>query len=325
MFIGVDHGTNAMRFAGIGKDGVNTFELPRSEVANMSGQEILDSVTSGLGVHISDIELAAVTYSMGDGIVAIEDLKDVSSRGVISIEGVGKKTGAGTRVFDAIRESVIPAVLIPGIHSKSNTDSRMNVFSHSTSPEKIGIAYNAYSTGVDDFVVSDISSNTVTVGVCGGKLIGAIDACIFAPGTQHGPLDLEAIRDVDAGKCSANDAFMNAGVLNRSPYSGVEDLLNALNGNEDEAVLAMDRISLFAAMEIAAMQVLMEDYGSRGEIFLAGSMGEEDYVVDRIGKHIGVNPDVLGKWSASIGCAEIARDIAGGADSILGLDVHFSF
>ncbi|NYT19791.1 MAG: methanogenesis marker 12 protein, partial [Methanosarcinales archaeon] len=274
---------------------------------------------------ISDIELAAVTYSMGDGIVAIEDLKDVESRGVVSIEGVGKKTGAGTRVFDAIKESVIPAVLIPGIHSKSNTDPRMNVFSHSTSPEKIGIAYNAHCTGVDDLVVSDISSNTVTVGVCGGELVGAIDACIFAPGTQHGPLDLEAIRDVDAGKCSANDAFMNAGVLSCSPYSSVGELLVALEGEEDEAVLAMDRISIFAAMEIAAMQVLMEDHGARGKVFLAGSMGEEDFVVDRVGKHLGVKPAVLGKWSASIGCAEIARDIAGGADHILGLDVNFSF
>ncbi|SES91942.1 putative methanogenesis marker protein 12 [Methanococcoides vulcani] len=325
MFIGVDHGTNAMRFAGVCEGDVKTFELPRSEVAHMSGPEILESVTSNLEVDISDIELAAVTYSMGDGIVAIEDLKMVSSRGVVSIEGVGKKTGAGTRVFDAIKESVIPAVLIPGIHSKSNTDSRMNVFSHSTSPEKIGIAYNAHCKGVDDLVVSDISSNTVTVGVCGGKLVGAIDACIFAPGTQHGPLDLEAIRDVDAGKCSANDAFMNAGVLSRSPYSSVEELLRALKDKEDEAVLAMDRISLFAAMEIAAMQVLMEDHGARGKVFLAGSMGEDEFVVDRIGRHLGVKPDVLGKWSASIGCAEIARDIAGGADRILGLDVHFSF
>lgn len=118
---------------------------------------------------------------------------------------------------------------------------------------------------------------------------------------------------------------MNAGVLSRSPYSGVEELLRALGNREDEAVLAMDRISLFAAMEIAAMQVLMEDYGSRGKVFLAGSMGEEEFVVDRIGRHLGVKPDVLGKWSASIGCAEIARDIAGGADRILGLDVHFSF
>lgn len=323
MFIGVDHGTNAMRFAGIGEGYIRTFEMPRTEVSGMSEAQIIDSITSHLDIGISDIELAAVTYSMGDGIVSIEDMGNVDSRGVLSIEGVGKKTGAGTLVFDAIRNSPISAVLIPGIHAKSNTDPRLNVFSHSTSPEKIGIAYNAKCKGIDDFVVSDISSNTVTVGVCGGKLIGAIDACIFAPGTRHGPLDLEAIRDVDAGKCSANEAFINAGVLKHTPYSDNDELLEAAVNGESDAILALDQIAIFASMEIAAMQVLMKDHGSYGKVFLAGSVGEVDYVAERIGSHLDLKPELLGKWSAAIGCAEIARDIAGGAKTILGLDVNF--
>jgi len=324
MFIGVDHGTNAMRFAGICEGNVRTFEMPRTEVSGMSEAQIIDSITSHLDIGIFDIELAAVTYSMGDGIVSIEDMDNVDSRGVLSIEGVGKKTGAGTLVFDAIMNSPIPAVLIPGIHAKSNTDPRLNVFSHSTSPEKIGIAYNAKCKGIDDLVVSDISSNTVTVGVCDGKLIGAIDACIFAPGTRHGPLDLEAIRDVDAGKCSANEAFINAGVLKHTPYSGNDELLEAAANGESAAILALDQIALFASMEIAAMQVLMKDHGSHGKVFLAGSVGEVDYVAERIGSHLDLKPELLGKWSAAIGCAEIARDIAGGARTILGLDVNFN-
>jgi putative methanogenesis marker protein 12 len=324
MFIGVDHGTNAMRFAGICEDRIRTFEMPRTEVSGMSEAQIIDSITSHLDIGISDIELVAVTYSMGDGIVSIEDVDNVDSRGVLSIEGVGKKTGAGTLVFDAIKNSPVPAVLIPGIHAKSNTDPRLNVFSHSTSPEKIGIAYNARCKGIDDLVVSDISSNTVTVGVCGGKLIGAIDACIFAPGTRHGPLDLEAIRDVDAGKCSANEAFINAGVLKHTPYSGNDELLEAAENGESDAILALDQIALFASMEIAAMQVLMKDHGSCGKVFLAGSVGEVDYIAERIGSHLDLKPELLGKWSAAIGCAEIARDIAGGARTILGLDVNFN-
>ncbi|NPE29841.1 methanogenesis marker 12 protein [Methanococcoides sp. SA1] len=324
MFIGVDHGTNAMRFAGIGDGDIRTFEMPRTEVSGMSEAQIIDSITSHFDVGITDIELAAVTYSMGDGIVNIEDMDNVDSRGVLSIEGVGKKTGAGTLVFDAIKNSPISAVLIPGIHAKSNTDPRLNVFSHSTSPEKIGIAYNAKCKGMDDLVVSDISSNTVTVGVCGGKLIGAIDACIFAPGTRHGPLDLEAIRDVDAGKCSANEAFINAGVLKHTPYSDNDELLEAACNGESDAIFALDQIALFASMEIAAMQVLMNDHGSLGNVFLAGSIGEVDHVAERIGKHLDLKPELLGKWSAAIGCAEIARDIAGGARTILGLDVNLN-
>jgi len=76
-------------------------------------------------------------------------------------------------------------------------------------------------------------------------------------------------------------------------------------------------------MEIAAMQVLMKDHGSYGKVFLAGSVGEVDYVAERIGSHLDLKPELLGKWSAAIGCAEIARDIAGGVRTILGLDVNF--
>ncbi|MHC1576736.1 MAG: methanogenesis marker 12 protein, partial [Methanosarcinaceae archaeon] len=293
--------------------------------ASMSEDEIITLMTDHFGIDPIEIGLIAVTYSMGDGIIAIEDMRHISSRGVRSIEGVGKKTGAGTRVFDAVKNSDIPAVLIPGIHSGSNTDPRLNIFSHSTSPEKIGIAYNARCTGVEDFVVSDISSNTVTLGVTGGKVIGAIDACIFAPGTVHGPLDLQAIRDVDAGRYSANEAFMHAGVLKHTPYVDTAQLLDAASREEPPAMAALDTIALFASMEIASMQVLMKDHGTIGKVFLAGSAGEVPAVVERINRYLDVHSNVLGKWSAAIGCAQIARDIAGGAETILGLDVNFRF
>ncbi len=42
--------------------------------------------------------------------------------------------------------------------------------------------------------------------------MGAIDACIFAPGTTHGAIDVDAIRRIDSGEITANKAFMQAGV-----------------------------------------------------------------------------------------------------------------
>ncbi|MGP8320020.1 MAG: methanogenesis marker 12 protein [Methanosarcinaceae archaeon] len=323
MFVGIDHGTTAMRFVGIAGNSIMKFELLRSDTAVMSGPQIINSITEHLEIDKSDIELIAVTYSMGDGISMIEDINSVELRGVKSIEGVGKKTGGGTRVFDAVKNSCIPAVIIPGIHSKSHTDPRMNVFSHSTSPEKIGIAYHAQCKGYNNFVVSDISSNTVTLGVANGRVIGAIDACIFAPGVHHGPLDLQAIRDVDAGTCTANEAFINAGVLKNIPYTNIKKLLDGAARSEESALLALDTIALFAAMEIVSIEILLKDYGYKGEIFLAGSVGEVDYVVNKINGHLDVKCHVLGKWSAAIGCAEIARDISGGTGDILGIGVNY--
>jgi putative methanogenesis marker protein 12 len=324
MFIGIDHGTTAMRFAALFPDGeVLKLEIPRTEAAEMSKSQLISSIEEAFGISSPDILLMAVTYSMGDGIKDIEDIATVENRGVKSIEGAGKKTGGGGLVFDSIRSSGIPAVVIPGIHEGSDTDPRLNVFSHSTSPEKIGIAYHAFALGFSDFVLSDISSNTVTVAVADGKLIGAIDACIFAPGLQHGPLDVQALRDVDAGKMSANEAFVNSGVLKHTSFSDRHDLIKAAKDGDSHALLAMDSIALFAAMEIAGMQLLMKEYGSTGQVIIEGSVGEVPEVVGKIESHLGAKVHVLDRWSAAIGCAEIARDVHSGSDEILGLNVNF--
>lgn len=311
MFVGIDHGTYAMRFA---TPQGRTFELPRKDAAKKSGQEIIRLVKDRL---CKEIKMIAVTYSMGDAITDIMPIADVHNRGVRSIEGAGEKTGGGARVFDAVRSSGIPAVVIPGIHAGCDIDERFRIFSHGASPEKVGIAYHAYNKGSRDFVVSDISSNTVTLAVAGGRIIGAIDACIFAPGAHHGPIDLEAIRSIDAGQYTANQAFMNAGALKRTRFNSIEELLS--NAGDKESELALGTIALFAAMEIESMQVLLREHGKEGDVYTAGSIGE--VVAGHIGKLIRRDVRSLGTWSAAVGCAEIARDVYGGATDILGIRV----
>lgn len=322
-FIGIDHGTTAIRFALRDGNKVLTFELERAAAAAMSEDEILESIESEFGIERKAIDLVALTYSMGDGFSVIKDVRKLEGRGLKSIEGAGKKTGGGTRVFDAIRYSSIPAIAIPGLHTESKVDPRMKVFSHLTSPEKLGIAYHIRCLGHTDFVVSDISSNTVTLAVAEGKVIGAIDACIFAPGVHHGPLDLQAIRDVDSGVQTANQAFIEAGVLKKTPYKDREELLSAAKKGENPALLALDTIALFAAMEIASMQLLLKDYGATGGTFLAGSIAEVEYVKKKISAHLGQECICFGKWHAAIGCAEIARDVFAGKKEILGVDVEY--
>ena len=322
-FIGIDHGTTAMRFALIERERTLTFELGRAEAAAMSENEILISLEENFGIRRETIDLIALTYSMGDGFSTIKDVRSLKGRGLKSIEGAGKKTGGGTRVFDAVLNSGIPAVAIPGLHMDSKVDSRMKVFSHLTSPEKLGIAYHILCLGYKNFVVSDISSNTVTLAVANGKVIGAIDACIFAPGVHHGPLDLQAIRDVDNGDRTANQAFIEAGALKMTPYKEREELLSAAGKGESLALLALDTIALFAAMEIVSMQLLLKDYETTGKIFLAGSVGEFEYVQKKIRAHLGQECQCFGKWHAAIGCAEIARDVFAGEKEILGVEVNY--
>jgi hypothetical protein len=120
----------------------------------------------------------------------------------------------GTKVFEAIQASGWPAILLPGIHRASDIDPRLKVFSHGMSPEKVGLAYGVFRGKSQSFIVCDASSNTVTFAVLQGKIIGAIDAPIFAPGLMQGPLDVQAIRDVDSGM-TTNQAFNCGGILSK--------------------------------------------------------------------------------------------------------------
>lgn len=314
MFIGVDHGTVAIRF---GTDDGQTFELSRETAKKMADNRLLKSILNGLNVEKSNIDLIAISYSMGDAITKITDIQRATNRGVRCAKGAGTFIGGGTHVFDMLKKSGIPAIVLPGIHSRSDVDLRMKMFSHGASPEKVGAAYHVLLQGYDAFILSDISSNTVTLGVADGKIIGAIDACIFAPGILQGPLDLEAIRNVDSGKMSASDAFSSGGVLKHATYKSIVDLLSIKNG---VSRLAIDRLALFGAMEIAAMKVLVEDHSELKHIFVCG----KDIIRQKISSLL--NKEILGldRWCAAIGCAEIARDVYAGKDDILGINVDYT-
>ncbi|TAJ44221.1 methanogenesis marker 12 protein [Methanofollis fontis] len=288
MFIGIDHGTTAMRFASEG----DHFKISREEARSFSFTDL-----SRL-CPLDRIDGVAVCYSMGDGIAAITDIRRVENRGVISREGAGKHIGGGTRVFDEIERSGLPAVVIPGIHRGSPTDPRFKAYSHQTSPEKIGIAYEVCHDLGPDVVVCDTSSNTVTTLVTDGKIVGAFDACIFAPGTRHGALDVDAIRRIDAGIETANDAFLHAGVAHTLPPA------------EQDRTIAM-----FAAMECAAMLLLNPD----ARIALAGSKAPvvAGEVTDLLGREVAVYDE----WCAAQGLARIARDVFTTGSPVLGLPI----
>ncbi|PKL61134.1 MAG: methanogenesis marker 12 protein [Methanomicrobiales archaeon HGW-Methanomicrobiales-2] len=289
MFIGIDHGTTAMRFS----TGEEEFKISREEARDFLAGDL------GRLSPLDEIEGIAVCYSMGDGIPAITDIRKVQNRGVISREGAGKHIGGGTRVYDEIKGSGLPAVVIPGLHRASPTDPRFKAYSHQASPEKIGILYEVSHGLGGDIVVCDASSNTVTLLVTGGRITGAFDACIFAPGTRHGALDVDAIRRIDRGESTANDAFLHAGVDHSVPPE-----------------LRIETMVMFAAMECASM--LLINPGAK--VALAGSMAPA--IAPGVEALLSREVAVYDEWCASRGLARIARDVFSGATGILGLPVE---
>ena len=109
MFLGIDHGTTAMRFA----SGTGQFRLTREEAMRFAAADL------GRLCPPDDIEGIALCYSMGDNFSKITDIKKIKNRGVVSREGAGKHIGGGTKVFDEIKKSGIPTVVIPGLHRGS--------------------------------------------------------------------------------------------------------------------------------------------------------------------------------------------------------------
>lgn len=289
MYIGIDHGTTSLRFA---TDTGKRFKLSR-EAAKEFVIEDLEKLCP-----LGEVEGIALCYSMGDNFTEITPVQNLKNRGVITRDGAGEHIGGGTRVFDCIRDSGVPAVAIPGIHRGSATDPRFKIYSHQTSPEKLGIAYLAGSTLGDTFIISDISSNTVSLLVRSGNVIGAFDACVFAPGTRHGALDVDAIRKVDAGELTANEAFTTAGVS----YHLEEKYQNPT-------------IALWAAMECASLALLAPG----APVALAGSLAPE--LAEEISALLQKPVIVYDEWAASAGLAQIARDVFCGAKSILGIPV----
>lgn len=290
MYIGIDHGTTSLRFA---SDDGRYFKISREEAKDFNV-----SMLEKLG-NIDEIEGIALCYSMGDNFSKITDVKKLKNRGVVTREGAGKHVGGGTRVFDEIAASSIPAVAFPGIHRGSDTDPRFKIYSHQTSPEKIGIAYYVkQKLNENTFVMSDISSNTVSLLVAENKIVGAFDACVFAPGTRHGALDVDAIRRVDNGELSANEAFTTAGVS----YHLEEKYQNPT-------------VAMWAAMECASLLLLAPS----ASIALAGSLAPK--LSEEISALLQKPVAVFDEWAASLGMAIAARDVFNGARDILGIEV----
>ena len=333
VFIGMDHGTTGISFCVMSHDGeiIDIFKIDREDSKNgrVSALEELSK-----RVNLDSVKLMAITYAMGDGFSKIMAADKVSDRGILSIDGAGKVTGGGTSVFSELENSGIPAVMIPGLHRNNPSLNELfnAAYSHQASPEKVSISYNALiESGWQNYIVADISSNSVDILVEDSKIKGAVDACLGAMGVVHGPVDLEMIRDIDEGKRTANECFSHAGAVKIADIDGkVANMKNQLLDNykngDEKAKLAVDTMIMTVAMEIAGLEVVCEN--ELDGVILTGSIGSAQKPFnfkDEINKYFKNRYDlkVISKESGAIGAAQIAKDVYGGKDNILGIEVDY--
>lgn len=331
VFIGMDHGTTGISFCILSDEGniIDIFKIGREE-----SKQGLVSVSEELNkrIDLKSVKLMTITYAMGDGFNKILPIEKVKNRGILSIDGAGMVTGGGTSVFSELEELNIPAVMIPGLHKNSSSlDELFKVaYSHQASPEKVSISYNAFkSCNWDNFIVADISSNSVNILIEDKKIKGAIDACLGAMGVVHGPLDLEMIRDIDEGKTSANECFSHAGAIKianiEAKIVNIKDqLLKNYEKGDKKAKLAIDALIMTVAMEISALDIVCNN--KIDGIILTGSIGSIKVPFDfekEINKYFKnkYSLKVISKESGAIGAAQIAMDVYNGKKDILGIEV----
>ena len=331
VFIGMDHGTTGISFCLMSDEGsvIEVFKIGREE-----SKKGLVSATEELAkrVDFEDVKLMAITYAMGDGINKILPTEKVEDRGILSINGAGKVTGGGTSVFSELEQLDIDSIMIPGLHKDSTSLNELfrAAYSHQASPEKVSISYNAVKeTGWSNFIVADISSNSVDILIEDGKIKGAMDACVGAMGIVHGPIDLEMIRNIDENNASANDCFSHAGAIKIAGIDGKvanmkDQLLENYRKGDEKAKLAIDTMIMTVAMEIAGLEVVCEN--EIEGIVLTGSIGsatEPFNFEDEINKYFKNKYDlkVISKESGAIGAAQIAMDVYNGKKEILGIEV----
>ena len=331
VFIGMDHGTTGISFCIMSDEGdvMDVFKIGREERKKglvSASQELTKRV------DLDSVKLMAITYAMGDGISKILPADQVKDRGILSINGAGKVTGGGTSVFSELQELNIPSIMIPGLHKDSTSLDELfrAAYSHQASPEKVSISYNAIKeTGWSDFIVADISSNSVDILIEDGKIKGAMDACLGAMGIVHGPIDLEMIRDIDENNASANDCFSNAGAIKIAGIDGKvanmkDQLLENYRNGDENAKLAIDTLIMTVAMEIAGLDVVCNN--EIEGIVLTGSVGsatEPFNFEDEINRYFKNKYPlkVISKESGAIGAAQIAMDVFNGKKEILGIEV----
>lgn len=333
-FIGMDHGTTGISFCIMSNKGdiIDIFKIGREESKQglISAKEELSK-----RIDLKSVKLMAITYAMGDGINKVLPIEKIEDKGILSINGAGKVTGGGTSVFSELEELNIPTIMIPGLHKNSTSLDKLfrAAYSHQASPEKVCICYNASKeSNWENFIVADISSNSVNILIEDKKIKGAIDACLGAMGVVHGPIDLEMIRDIDEGRASANDCFSHAGAIK---IVGIDDkvaniknkLLKNYAAGDKKAKLAIDTLIMTVAMEIAGLDIVCNN--KIDGIILTGSIGSIKKPFDfekEINKYFKdkYSLKVISKESGAIGAAQIARDVYGGKKDILGIEVDLN-
>ncbi|MFD1587132.1 hypothetical protein ACFR9U_09060 [Halorientalis brevis] len=296
----------------------SAFQIDRRELE--ACESVLEIIDERIGV--SNVTLATVTYSYGNGISEITDIESVSNRGVKDLLGLGYETGAGAVVFDQLQDSSIPAVVLPGVHD--GLETLHPLFRHHSTwsgGDKVAAVrsaqerFRATSENGDAFIWACASSSCMSGLVSDGRLRGFFHWL----GLVHGWPDLEAVRH---GKEEGfDDILMQCGILPRQGH----ELSDAHEITDPEILKQVYWSTLF---NIHSLVPFAE--GICGEsldgVLLSGRLVRREQPIDVARRIYEQCTDtapvhVLEPYASARGAALVAEDVGTGAEHVLGIPV----
>lgn len=319
MYVGIDHSTTGIKVACMNPERtVTAFRIDRREIEEC--RTILEILDDRIG--LSNVSLATVTYSYGNGVSDISDIETVSNRGIKDNLGVGYETGAGTLVFDQIQESSIPAVVLPGVHDGLETlHPYFKHYSTLGGADKVAAmryALERFETAHDSsgtFIWACASSSCMAGLVSGGRLKGFFHWL----GLMHGWPDPATIREgIDS---DFEKVFMESGILGKNGRD-----LTDVHTISDEQLL--EYVYWATVQNIYSLYPFASELGADGldAIVLSGRLMRREQPVDiarRVYEQCLDTAPVqfMEPYTAAKGAAYVARDVDNGADHVLGIPV----
>lgn len=314
MYVGVDHSTTGVKVGLLDEDGGReAFTLDRAALG--AGEvTLLDALAER--VRLSDIEQAAINYNWGNAISAIRPTAEAPNRGVKDQIGSGYETGGGTLAYDQLADSAVPAVVVPGVHR--DLPPLHPYFSHYSAlagGDKVAaIRHASESVEAETFLWACVSSSCMAGLVVEGELVGFFHWI----GLVHGWADPEAIRGMNDER--AREVFTQCGWLGRSDRS-----VASVETTPDRELL--ERCYWSTIHNLYSLVPFAHELGDGPEaVALTGRLTRLQEPFDlaaRVAEAVESVAPVHGceAYSSAHGTATIARDVATGADDVLGIPV----
>lgn len=322
-YVGTDHSTTGIKTTVLHPDGSSDqFTIERTPDGS-SDWSFIDCLSTH--VSVDEIDLVATGYSYGDNFSSITDISSVENRGVVDHMGAGHGFGTGTQVFDELKHSSIPCVLMPGVHN--GLDCLHPYFSHySVYSGADTVAMSRYAKEISDekngtdstFIAACISSSAMATLVHEGTLVGGFHWL----GLIHGHIDIELLREIETGTQRPRNAFMKSGLLYRSGKSFAQ-VKGVPNADLLEQLSWATRHHVHALVPFANQ---INTSSSLDQIVLSGRLNDirEPFdmksTLDESMRHL-APVHFTRDFSTAMGAAYIARDVCDGADDILGIPV----